>query len=630
MNARPVCLIVSALLLLTAAEGPISAQDDPNLVARWAFDEGPGATILDSSGNKNHGTPVGGLQWVPLDEGGAMEFDGNSGHITIPFSESLRLLNQGDFTLTAWFKAGTVPEENKEVFQQGDGTGTGRTWLFAANGGEIRSYLGGATTASAINVETDTWYHAAVVVTESGPTDSVQVYVNGQPAGDPSEFGMEDADGIYYIGCHKNLTNFWDGVIDDVRLYNRALTDEEIAAMVPPKLKAYDPIPADGDVAVVAPLLQWTAGDTALLHDVYLGTDPNLGPDDQVQSRIPVNLYFHMDGIAPGTTYYWRVDEVEADMTTVHTGDVWTFVAQPYTAYLPGPADGVNDVAPDPNLALAWQAGRDALQHQVYFGPTFDDVNDGAASADRGVLDGTTFVLPEALEPLTAYYWRVDEVGFDDALETGDVWSFTTYLSVDDFEGYGDEIGERVFEAWVDGIGFSQPEPGDPGNGTGAAVGHDVWSPDNPHFGGSIMETALVYDGGQAMPLYYDNSADPFYSEAIRTWTSPQNWTAGGADTLALHVSGDMTNAAEPLYVALEDTTGRVGIAVHPDSAAVANRGWTRWSIPLSPFADAGVNLTAIRKMIIGLGDRTAPAAGGAGLVLVDAIFLTRPGAAEE
>jgi len=85
---------------------------------------------------------------------------------------------------------------------------------------------------------------------------------------------------------------------------------------------------------------------------------------------------------------------------------------------------------------------------------------------------------------------------FQDA-ETGYIWKFTVpdYLTVDDFESYTNELGSRVFEKWIDGIGFTQPEPGNEGNGTGAAVGHDVWSPDSPHFEGTIMETANVYDG---------------------------------------------------------------------------------------------------------------------------------------
>jgi len=107
---------------------------------------------------------------------------------------------------------------------------------------------------------------------------------------------------------------------------------------------------------------------------------------------------------------------------------------------------------------------------------------------------------------------------------------------VDDFESYTNEVGERAFEAWIDGVGFTLPEPGNPGNGTGAAVGHDVWDASSPYYNGSIMETRLVVDGAQSLPLYYDNSASPYRSEAQRTWAVPQDWTSNGVDTLVLYV----------------------------------------------------------------------------------------------
>jgi hypothetical protein len=316
-------------------------------------------------------------------------------------------------------------------------------------------------------------------------------------------------------------------------------------------------------------------------------------------------------------------------MTTIHTGDVWTFVARPFNAYLPEPADAGYEVSPDPNLVLTWQAGRDAVTHQLYFGTSLADVNAGAAATDLGALTETRYMLTDPLQALATYYWQVDEMDLTGTVETGDVWSFTTFRAVDDFESYTNEIGQRVFEVWVDGIGFSQPEPGDPGNGSGAAVGHDVWDAASPHYNGQIVETDTVHGGGQAMPLYYDNTAEPYYSEAERTWAAPQDWTADGVDALVLYVRGQLANAPEPLYVALEDAGMGANAVVHPDATAVGTRFWTRWEIPLSQFSDAGVNLSAVRKMIVGVGDRAAPTAGAAGLVTIDDIRLVRSATTE-
>ncbi len=57
---------------------------------------------------------------------------------------------------------------------------------------------------------------------------NIQLYVNGEPAGTAGALGMEDAQGPYFIGCHKDLSNFWDGIIDEVVLINKALDEAEV------------------------------------------------------------------------------------------------------------------------------------------------------------------------------------------------------------------------------------------------------------------------------------------------------------------------------------------------------------------------------------------------------------------
>ncbi len=203
-----------------------------NLVAYYTFDEATGTKVGDSSGKGNHGTTNGKVQWGAGKIGGAMQFDGSSGYVTIAFSESLRVLNRGSgFTLTAWFNARAVPTENKMIFQQGDLTGTGRTWLLVHSANEVRSSLGNVATQTGYAIEANAWYHAAVVVKEGGTADTVQIYVDGRPAGAATTRNVEDSEGNFYIGCHKALTNFWDGLLDDVRIYNQPLSDAEVAGL---------------------------------------------------------------------------------------------------------------------------------------------------------------------------------------------------------------------------------------------------------------------------------------------------------------------------------------------------------------------------------------------------------------
>jgi hypothetical protein len=62
----------------------------------------------------------------------------------------------------------------------------------------------------------------------------------------------------------------------------------------------------------------------------------------------------------------------------------------------------------------------------------------------------------------------------------------------------------------------------------------------------------------------------------------------------------------------------------HPDPTVIATGNWEQWNIPLSQFTSAGVDIGSIKKMIIGVGDRTSPKAGQAGKLYIDDIRLTR------
>jgi len=187
---------------------------------------------------------------------------------------------------------------------------------------------------------------------------------------------------------------------------------------------ATEPNPADGGTGGPAPLMQWTKGNTAVYHDVYFGTNPDLGPDDYMV-RYPFAMYWHVPGLTSGTTYYWRVDEVEADGTTIYTGNVWSFLAAPLTAYSPNPPDGNKKALP--NTVLSWGAGSSAAAHDVYLGTSRADVAAGTGDTFKGNQMDETYD-PKGLENGTAYYWRIDEVEADGTTRhTGEVWSFRTF-----------------------------------------------------------------------------------------------------------------------------------------------------------------------------------------------------------
>jgi len=292
----------------------------------------------------------------------------------------------------------------------------------------------------------------------------------------------------------------------------------------------------------------------------------------------------------------------------------------PLWARNPKPTNGATNVKH--TTKLVWVAGDNAAKHNVYFGTDATAVAN-ATTASAGIYRGqqdlkaTSYVPTEA--PLawnSTYYWRIDEVNAADTWK-GSIWSFTTanFIVVDDFEDYTDDVGGRIFQTWRDGFGFTEPAPGYPGNGTGSAVGY-ASAP-------FAEQTITHYGSYQSMPLGYDNSGTggkARYSETFREWASPQDWTVNNVKALTLYFYGKTANAAEQLYVAVEDNAGQVKVVNYPDPLAVQRAGWQEWNIELTQFSSAGVNLAAVKKMYIGLGNRTNPKAGGTGTIFIDDI----------
>jgi hypothetical protein len=189
-----------------------------------------------------------------------------------------------------------------------------------------------------------------------------------------------------------------------------------------PAFAASNPLPANGAQDVTSPLLQWVAGVGATMHQVYIGTTPDLGPADAAGPPQPVAMYFHIPGLTPGVTYYWRVDEIAADGTVV-TGPVWSFTVMPLEAHAPSPADGATEVSITGQLQ--WAAGQGAMAHMVYLSTDKAAVQAGNVSAQVAASGEATYDYA-GLTPFTTYYWRVDEVSSTGQTVPGPVWSFST------------------------------------------------------------------------------------------------------------------------------------------------------------------------------------------------------------
>jgi len=432
---RKLTYLISFVVMLSIA-GNASAE----LVAYWTFDEGSGDIVYDSSGNDNNGT-IHGATWDTgkygnAQYGNALHFNAQDNYVEVPTSESLEITP--NVTIAAWINWIDAGDTWLGIMANGQQNGPWENYgLFVNRGGRYLYFTlsldGGHVTQSTPNnaIEPDEWLHACATWDGS----NARIYVNGEMVLEQAQSGeLVPPQLPLRIGHRNGSTHYYNGIIDEVRIYNHALTEVEIlAAMEGGKGYPYALGPAPKDTALHKNTwvnLSWRAGDFAVSHDVYFGDnfdDVNDGAGDTFRGNQADTFFVagfpgfpYPDGLVPGTTYYWRVDEVnDTEPNSPWKGPVWSFSVPPKTAYAPDPADSAELV--DPNVELSWTGGFGAKLHTVYFGDNLDDVNNAAG----GLPQGTTTYTPGTLKLAKTYYWRVDEF---DAIETykGDVWSFTT------------------------------------------------------------------------------------------------------------------------------------------------------------------------------------------------------------
>lgn len=196
-------------------------------------------------------------------------------------------------------------------------------------------------------------------------------------------------------------------------------------------------------------------------------------------------------------------------------------------------------------------------------------------------------------------------------------------LVIDDFESYTDESPNRIFQTWMDGWG-DEPRPGVLWGGSGACVGYV-----DPPF----AEQRIVHTGRQSMPFEYNNVYQPYFSFTYRRYDppgGPQDWSDYRTDVLSLWFSGETGNNPAPLFIAMEDYKGHFWMVKHTDPNVVTIPQWQQWQVPLATFTQNKVDISAVYRLSIGLGDWPNPKPGGAGMIYIDDIQLVKPVAPEE
>jgi hypothetical protein len=527
-------------------------------------------------------------------------------------------------------------------------------------------------------------------------------------------------------GLTPGATYYWR--VDEVAAGGDITAGPVWSFGVPPTT-AYDPVPADGgDYARLDQVLTWKAGLGALLHTMYVGTDP--AAVAETAGGVPQAGNSHApQGLEPDKTYYWRVDE--STVAGIVKGPVWSFttvaaipvqddsllgwwtmdqvgsVSIPdmsghslhgaiqgqidWTEGVDGPAieltaddrittppanvttstitmtawikpakvhgrvgiafmragtstTGIN-LMPDNQLGYHWL---DATESWEYESALFVPVDEWSFVAMVVVPEKVTFYLDgvnisrelvrlhdpvtfsgnmtlgsDTHEATRRFVGALDDLRFyNRALSRDEVAAVaaagtkperqTNLLAVDDF----DEGGQDVWDVWLDGYG---------GNGTGSTAGYTQ----EP-----FMTRSIVVHAGQALPLGYNNTgqfidlqgkmAGVLLSEITRSFSPAQDFTRSGSTGVTLWIQGDVNNTVEAgdvLYLGVKDAAGGKAVATVAPPADLLKFYWLRKSVPFAELA--GVDLTKVTDLFLGVGNWAAPATGGLGTVIIDGIVLT-------
>jgi Concanavalin A-like lectin/glucanases superfamily len=508
MCKKPACLLALAILL-----GAV-ASTSADLVGYWPLN----GDARDASGNGLDGTINGTVVPAPDRTGkadSAMSFSGEAdSHIDLGNPPELNIT--GAMTLAAWVWLNGDNANNGRIIAKSGGGGQ-RSWslnIEASSGGvtnpaTFQIALSGTTNLSVRDTEplpTDEWVHMAGVYR---PGEDTEIYVNGELRNTnttgvpPQQFSSNGLSAL--IGARNACDNCgWDGMIDEAMIFNNALSAAEIQGIMKGLGGGFplasNPDPRDGAlVEDTWVTLSWRPGDFAVSHDVYLGEtfddvntatpDSNTFRGNQTSTFYVAGFpgYAYPDGLVPGTTYYWRIDEVnDAEPNSPWKGGVWSFSIPPKTAYNPDPANGAESVAV--TAKLTWTAGFGAKFHTVYFGDDFDTV----ANATGGLPQGTTTYTPSGLKMAKTYYWRVDEFDGTNTYK-GDIWSFTTLGAVGGPNPANGAVGVKptTLLTWTAGA---------------LAASHEVYFGTDPNAVKNATKTSPEYKGSKALG---DESYDP-------------------------------------------------------------------------------------------------------------------------
>lgn len=298
------------------------------------LDEGSGSTASDSSGYGNDGTTnnMNNADWITGRMGNALDFDGSNDYLSIPDTVPLRVGTNGkDFTVAFWFNLRQGATGSWRLFMHKGTTTNQRTFAAWMRPSDNRIHYRISTTSSwneggdsTSAIPLNQWVHIAYIL-EGGV---LKLYIDGTLDHSTNLAGTAISNtGPISFGGSPIYTDT-RCYMDDIRIYNYALTQSEIDALSPPPVDY--PVPYDGSLSVdKQPTLLWYTDDTLNIdhYEIYFGTDPSpslvTNPDNSLPYEF-IGERYNPGLLLSDTDYYWQV-KVVADSGAQFLGPIWTF-----------------------------------------------------------------------------------------------------------------------------------------------------------------------------------------------------------------------------------------------------------------------------------------------------------------
>lgn len=211
------------------------------LVAYYPLDEGTGSTTADASQYQNDGTTNGGVQWYPGKIGGSLDIN-NAGAVSVP--DNSNLPTGSAMTISAWVKANAWENNDATIISQWTYPGAPGWAIQTGTNYNLRVFIAGSPSDFGDNyIDTDAntwnvfgaWRHVVMVYDGTASASSrAKIYIDGALVG-ATTYGtipatLQNSSSPLSIGEFPGLTRYMNGAIDQVKIFNRALSASEISA----------------------------------------------------------------------------------------------------------------------------------------------------------------------------------------------------------------------------------------------------------------------------------------------------------------------------------------------------------------------------------------------------------------